>query len=98
MPKLQCVTCGGVYSPVCADGLAYFHTCPPLRRLRVQNLDGTFATVDPGTEGTRRVHGERFVPRPDARNENVVLDPTTGKGAPIAVGKGVTPIADNRVP
>lgn len=96
--KLQCVTCGGVYDPVAADGLPYFHACPPLRKLRVANVDGTFSTVDPGQEGVRKVHGERFEPRADARNDNVRLDPVTGKGAPIAAGQGVTPIADNRVP
>lgn len=27
---LQCLTCGGVYSPVSADGSSYFHACAPV--------------------------------------------------------------------
>ncbi len=28
MPK-KCLTCGGVFDPVQADGTSYFHVCPP---------------------------------------------------------------------
>jgi hypothetical protein len=28
--KLKCKTCLGEYNDVCADGLAYYHTCPPV--------------------------------------------------------------------
>jgi hypothetical protein len=27
---VQCVTCGGTYTPVQPDGTQYFHRCPPL--------------------------------------------------------------------
>jgi hypothetical protein len=30
MPRVQCQTCGGVYSPLQADGTEYYHACPPL--------------------------------------------------------------------
>lgn len=29
--SVQCVTCGAVYYTTCADGMAYYHACPPLR-------------------------------------------------------------------
>lgn len=27
---LTCKSCGGTYDPIGADGMAYFHSCPPL--------------------------------------------------------------------
>jgi hypothetical protein len=30
MARLRCDTCAGVYDDVSADGVAYFHVCPPL--------------------------------------------------------------------
>lgn len=27
---LKCQSCGGTYEPICADGVQYFHACPPL--------------------------------------------------------------------
>jgi len=27
---VKCNTCGGIYDPVMADGMQYFHACPPL--------------------------------------------------------------------
>jgi hypothetical protein len=27
---VQCKACGGTYAPVLADGMLYFHVCPPL--------------------------------------------------------------------
>lgn len=91
---IKCNTCAGIYDAVTPEGLAYFHACPPLRQLRVQELDGTYSTVDPGTQGVRRVVGERFTPRPNRRDENVRLNPTTGKSEPIATGAGVAPATD----
>ena len=96
--KTQCTTCGGVYPAVDDDGAAYFHTCAPLRRLRVDNGDGTFSTVVPGTEGARRIVGEKFVDRPNARNENVVQNPATGAVTIVAPGNGTTVVNDNVIP
>jgi hypothetical protein len=66
--------------------------------LRVLELDGTYSTVLPGNEGARRVVAERFVTRPNERNENLQRDPVTGKAAPIAAGKGITSVPDATIP
>jgi hypothetical protein len=82
----KCLTCFGVYSTLGADGMLYFHACPPV-----------FDDVK-----------QRYVPRPDARDENV--DPVkaaaraelVAKHDPRAkdldvskaAGKGVTTVAD----
>ena len=31
----QCTACGGVYEPLGADGVAYYHVCPPVTRVPV---------------------------------------------------------------
>jgi hypothetical protein len=96
--KTKCLTCGGVYDTVSGDGVAFYHQCAPARVLRVQELDGTYSTVLPGNEGVRRVVGERFVNRPNERNENWQRDPSTGKPAAIAAGNGVVTVPDATIP
>lgn len=96
--KTKCSTCDGVYDLLGADGLRYYHVCPPLRRLRVRELDGTYSTVVPGTEGVRPVIRDVTIDRPNLRDERRVLDPVTGQPMLIAVGTGVTLVGDNTVP
>lgn len=40
---VKCLSCGGVYEPVLADGMLYFHACPPFsaRELRAAVAAGT---------------------------------------------------------
>jgi hypothetical protein len=96
--KTRCATCAGVYDSVSGDGVTFYHRCPPLRVLRVRELDGTYSTVLPGNEGVRPVVMERAIPRPNERDENLQRDPTTGKAVPIATGTGVTSVPDNSIP
>lgn len=42
---VKCNACGGTYSPVQPDGMQYFHVCPPIDGLRVQQDDGTIIIV-----------------------------------------------------
>jgi hypothetical protein len=46
MATVKCETCGGVYDQTIADGSRYFHTCPPLLKLRVRLADGTIELRD----------------------------------------------------
>ena len=41
----RCNTCGGEYEDRGADGMLYFHVCPPITRVRVKR-DGEAQTVD----------------------------------------------------
>lgn len=43
----RCNTCNGEYEDRSADGMLYFHTCPPITRVRVKR-DGEARTVDLG--------------------------------------------------
>lgn len=41
MATLKCNACGGEYDDVQADGVRYFHVCPPLQLVRVKLSNGT---------------------------------------------------------
>ena len=40
---VKCLSCGAIYEPLLADGLQYFHACPPFaaHELRKAMTDGT---------------------------------------------------------
>lgn len=91
---VQCVSCGGTYDDVTADGYLYFHTCPPLSVAELQKAVDTARVVLPADETVEIAHGLRSYLRASARNENV--GPPLGRDKTpsiIAEGKGVIPIA-----
>lgn len=87
MATYQCKVCLGEYSDPQADGSRYFHACPPLR-----NPDYEMQ-FELDKEGNRVPKGPlnpkipRFIPRPDARNENMEMKPD-GKMAAKENGVG----------
>jgi hypothetical protein len=89
----KCNACGGVYAPIQADGTAYYHACPPLVEL-FHTVTGEILPRDVAaimTDGT--TIGRREIPRPNARDENVVVSSTRGAPAAIkAEGAGATEI------
>lgn len=32
----RCLSCGGTYDPISADGVPYFHVCPPITAVRAE--------------------------------------------------------------
>jgi hypothetical protein len=90
----QCNACGGVYAPIQADGTEYYHVCPPLYEFvntdtgEIVPRDVAVATKDGSKIGTREL------PRPNHRDENVVV--SSKAGAPVVIraeGAGVTELA-----
>jgi hypothetical protein len=88
--RVECNTCGGQYDTEQADGLPYFHVCPGIPALLVQNADGSTEYVPPADAGDRPVIGERIFPRDNARDERPIVDPKTGEARPRAEGAGVS--------
>jgi hypothetical protein len=87
----KCNACGGVYEPVQRDGTEYYHVCPPLYEFVNENT----GEVIPRDVAVKLDNGEhvdtRVVPRPNARDENVVPGRTPKDKATIkAAGAGVT--------
>ena len=66
----QCLSCGGIYEPVQADGLEYYHRCPPLSAAELEAAvkDGRVELPDGETPdiAVRR----RTYERVNARDEN----------------------------
>jgi hypothetical protein len=79
---LKCNTCGGVYPSVQGDGTLYFHACPT-------DKVTTPAVVDAGTG--KVTTPEVRTPFANPRDENIVVNPDTGKATMKSAGAGVTP-------
>lgn len=77
MPRLQCLSCQGVYSPTLADTGLYAHACPPLSQPEYDGLSGAEkVTARPGG------------PRKDHRDETLLYDPQTKQVTIKSEGKG----------
>src|SRR4051812_30964027 len=73
---LKCNTCGGEYPPVQADGMEYYHVCPPIDCVKVQRDDGSIVIVP---RVTRTVEDKDPVTgAPMLRLEFVLPDGVTG--------------------
>jgi len=76
MANFRCNSCGGTYSDTQADGLGYYHQCPP-EVITPSAFDAAGNITKP----------EKRDPRPDIRDENFVpgivfLDGKPGRFAP----------------
>ena len=81
----QCVSCGGIYRPLQADGTSYFHTCP----------DGKVAVPDVLDPVTGAVKVPRVLtPTPNPRDENVKLDATGKAVVKLGDPNGFTVVVD----
>ena len=97
MPKMQCGSCGGVYESTTADGLLYFHACPPVPIAVTVKRAGAELEVLPGdVQKTDEQVRVRFAERADRRDENVQVAGFDKKGQPIVQvkieGKGAAPV------
>jgi hypothetical protein len=87
-----CQSCGGTYDPVLADGMQYFHRCPPLSVVelaaavkagKVKLPDGE----EPDVAVTRRVYE-----RAQLRDENRPSTFQEHAGQIVSAGRGVKSI------
>lgn len=91
MARVQCVACGGIYDTACADGLDYFHVCPPLSAAQIAAAVSSGALALPaGVTPAQAAASGRYL-RSNARNENVVGRSTHADTPPpiVSVGAGV---------
>lgn len=82
---VQCNACGAIFPPVQRDGMTYYHACPSHRVVD----DGPVDLLDP-LKGRKSRRDPILLPR----DENIRVNPDTGKAEPIAVGQGVTKVVD----
>lgn len=113
MPK-QCLTCRGVYEPQTADGLEYYHACPPVLLVAVTRAGAPLEVFSTDVQPTDTINvlragavvpalvaaleagdqrlGDRLVPRPDARDENIDPAKPAGRSRARAEGKGTADV------
>jgi hypothetical protein len=81
MTTYQCVSCGGVYDDRDANGILYFHACPPDRVTTpavFDSITGLLKTPEVRT------------PTPNPRNENIRPDLVYVDGKPHIVARDPT--------
>lgn len=93
MSRWRCNTCGGEYDDLLPDGTRHFHACPPVPVHKVKRPDGNIITVEGNVRPDQgEVVETTFRERPDRRDENVVVDRTTGQVRIKAEGRGRQPV------
>lgn len=91
--KVQCVTCGGIFHDVQADGVSYFHTCPPLSDAEVGVALGYPADQSTWTKAQRAAVAATPRTRDNHRDENRPGTAHADAGKLKAPGLGVKPVA-----
>jgi len=92
MARVQCNTCGGVYDEILPDGLRYFHACPPLSAVELEQAVNDGKVVLPAGETAEDAVMRRVYQRKSARDENVKPGHAgNGKAPIVSPGKGTTP-------
>jgi len=87
---VKCNACGGIYEPVQADGVAYFHACPPLSAPELAAKVAAGKIVLPGGETADQAVAKRTYERANKRDENVKSTAEKDAGSLKAVGDGTT--------
>jgi hypothetical protein len=91
MSRWKCNTCGGEYEDVTPDGYLYFHVCPPVPAHKVKKPNGTIVVIEGNAPlDMGEVLETTWKERPSKRDENPVLDPSTGESRVREEGNGRT--------
>lgn len=92
MARVQCTTCGGIYDEVQADGLRYFHACPPLSSSELAAAVKAGKVELAADETAEEAVARRVYLRAGARDENVTAGDDPRQAArPKSEGKGTQP-------
>jgi hypothetical protein len=95
---LKCLSCGGIYAPLQADGSEYYHVCPPLSAVELAAAVKAGVVTLPAGETADDAVARRVYQRAGARNENPKRRRGDEPDAIVSVGKGVQQLADAPLP
>lgn len=90
---VKCNACNGTYEPIGADGVRYFHVCPPLSAVELAAAVAAGKLVLPVGETAVEAVQRRSYHRANRRDENVPSTAERDAGKLKAIGADVTPIA-----
>lgn len=91
---IQCNSCGGTYQPVQADGMLYFHRCPPLSLAELTTAVANGKVTLPNGETPDVALTRRAYERNALRDENLPGTKTSDAGKMKLAGAGVVTVAD----
>lgn len=93
--RLRCNACGGDYDTVLADGMLYFHVCPPLSAVELAAAVTAGKVTLPNGETPEEAVTRRTYERASKRDENVEPSPDRDKPTRLKkAGAGVTRVPD----
>ena len=94
MARVRCVTCGGVFDQMLADGTRYFHVCTPLSSAELRAAIAANRVRLPPGETVEDALTRRQYQRTRRRDENIVrpVDDATSPSIRLP-GRGVVPAA-----
>lgn len=96
MALMKCESCGGVYETDQERQTRYFHACPPIEVVTVDRAGAIVTVPREEVQPDDKPIRAKVIPRPDGRDENVVVVDHKVDGTAVAAikseGKGVTPI------
>lgn len=95
---VQCLACGGVYEPIGADGVQYFHRCPPLSRPELAAAVAAGRIALPKGETVDDAVLRRPYERARLRDENLPSTDAADAGQLRAAGAGVETIVETTPP
>jgi len=81
--RFRCLTCGGIYRSPLADGMEYFHACPPLSDAELRRA----GVPEQGLESADRT-------RSGARDQNLIFDGPNLRGRVKSEGLGQTEVPE----
>lgn len=91
---IQCNSCGGTYQPVQADGMQYFHRCPPLSLAELTAAVAAGKVTLSNGETVDIAFSRRAYERNTLRDENLPGTKTSDAGKMKLAGAGVVTVAD----
>lgn len=89
---VQCKSCGGLYEPILADGMQYFHRCPPLSAVELEKAVADGRVQLPAGETVADAITRRTYERQNLRDENRPSTTPTKPDAMKAAGAGVVDV------
>lgn len=89
---VECQSCGGRYDPIQADGMEYYHRCPPLSAAELDAAVTDGRVKLPDGETAEDAVQRRTYERANLRDENKPSTASRDADAIKAEGDGVIPV------
>ena len=94
----ECQSCGGRYEPIQADGTEYYHRCPPLSAVELDQAVKDGRVTLPEGETVKDAVARRIYERANMRDENRASTKEEHADTPRLEGDGALEIVSTTPP